>query len=342
MFRKANIKLIIRSVLLVVLMSGATLVFDDIQRLYGYVPLHYIISCILLVVFYHLFYFKLTPQLLLKGSVFYYLLAVGFITIVYLYLPILICSLFPDTPFTISFLEQDLYRQAKIRFALLMYLALVLGSSILSSLADVQKSKARLEAEKTKAELGLLKSQVNPHFLFNSLNSIYFLTSTKDDRAPKALMALSDMMRYVLTEPGSDLVPLGNEINYIEKYISLQKLRIPNHTVVDVVIDVENESLQVAPMLLIPFVENAFKYGVSTIQSSQIFIQFTANANRLKFLVRNQIIPKIEKTDGVNIGIKNVARRLELVYPDAHVLDIKTTQGFYEVKLAIDLNTSLG
>lgn len=329
--------MLIKTILLGGLLAGVTLVFDDFTRLFVYAPLHYILSCILLIIVYHIFYRYYTPRFLLNASILKFILLLGITTIGYLYLPILICEILPENDFNTSLIDLHLAQQAKIRLGTLMFLALVLGGSILENLGDVHRVRQKLESEKNKAELALLKSQVNPHFLFNSLNSIYYLSYAKNERAPQAIIELSDMMRYVLTKANRDVVLLTEEVDYINKYISLQKLRLPAHTLVESSFTIGDLTSEVAPLLIIPFVENAFKHGVSTRRPTTISIQIESNSEYIVLNVENEVIKSERDAYETKVGIENVKQRLELTYPKAHRLSIVEQKGHFEVELEVRL-----
>lgn len=196
----------------------------------------------------------------------------------------------------------------------------------------------RLKEEKSMAELSYLKAQINPHFLFNTLNSIYSLSLTNSEDTPDALIKLSEMMRYVLYETKTEKVALEKELAYIEGYIALQKLRLTSLTKVDFKAAADNPSLQIEPLLMIAFIENAFKYGVSTDLESQIDIKVNQNGEWLEMDCENDMVVEKKAGDEANgIGIDNVKKRLELVYPGKHQLLIKENGTRYSVKLKIQL-----
>ena len=182
--------------------------------------------------------------------------------------------------------------------------------------------KAELLTQNQASELALLRTQINPHFLFNTLNNIYSLVYKKSDEAPNAVMKLSEIMRYMLYESNTEKVLLTKEIEYIQCFIELQLLRLKNKDFVKFEISGEVERQLIAPMLLIPFVENAFKHGNKRSISPGITIELIANADKLTFrvinVVGNEIITSKDYTGGV--GLSNVRRRLELIYPHKHKL----------------------
>jgi len=194
------------------------------------------------------------------------------------------------------------------------------------------------EQERLRSELSLLKSQINPHFLFNTLNSIYAETLGKADNASEMVLKLSDMMRYTITEAHYDKVPVQKELDYIANYIELQKLRLASKAKLESLIEGTDATVQIAPFLLIPFIENAFKYGVNSEQNSSIRIELRATDSELNLLVFNKKV-ETEKTlkTTFGLGIKNARQRLSLIYPGKHLLTINDTDKDYTVSLHINL-----
>lgn len=193
------------------------------------------------------------------------------------------------------------------------------------------------QEEKRKAELLSLKAQVNPHFLFNTMNGIYSLALEQSDKTAPVIVKLSELMRYNISEIQNDTVLLSREIEYLKNYIDLQKMRLENTIDVQFRISEINPEMSIAPLLLIPFVENAFKYGVSSAHLSVIMIELRHNNGELLLLIVN------EKAGGNDVlmknetGINNVKRRLELTYPDRHELNITETEHIYRVELKIKM-----
>jgi hypothetical protein len=205
----------------------------------------------------------------------------------------------------------------------------------------LEKWNREIQAEKLGTELSFLKAQINPHFLFNTLNSLYILSIKKSEKAPEAILILSKIMRYVLTEAKNDKVDLDMEIDYIRQYIELQKLRLTDNVRVDFTVLGKTDGLKISPLLLIPFVENAFQYGISTHHSSPILIHLEVNRNMMMFLVENRKNNLTERTHkGNGIGIENTRRKLQLLYPEQYKLDINDDGTTYRAKLTLDLNTT--
>ena len=202
---------------------------------------------------------------------------------------------------------------------------------------ESQKIKSALVLEKQSGELALLRSQVNPHFLFNTLNNIYSLVYMKSDDAPSAVMKMSAVMRYVLSDAQNDHIPLDKELDYLKSYIELETLRIKYKDFVEINISGNLEGKSIAPMLLIPFIENAFKHGDKSVPTPGIRISLTAGENMILFEVTNSIRKNvtINKDQVGGIGLENICRRLNLQYPGKHQLEINRDEAKYEVKLTL-------
>jgi two-component system LytT family sensor kinase len=191
--------------------------------------------------------------------------------------------------------------------------------------------------EKLKAELSFLKAQINPHFLFNTLNNIYALASARSEHTAAAVMKLSSIMRYVLTEARNDLVPLEKEIQFTSHYIELQKMRLTDKTIIEFSVRGEPLGRQIAPLLLLPFVENAFKYGISTREYSPIKILLEIKDNSLHFSICNHkfLNTLLRVSDNTGIGISNTKRRLDLFYEERYSLDIQDKSNEFIVHLKV-------
>ncbi|MDO1447737.1 histidine kinase [Rhodocytophaga aerolata] len=208
-----------------------------------------------------------------------------------------------------------------------------------------QKDNQQLLQEKLKAELQLLKSQVHPHFLFNTLNNLYSLTLTKSELAPEIVLKLSGLLRYMLYECNTPRVPLDKEIAMLQNYIELEKLRYGNHLDMSVNIRGEYGHKQIAPLLLLPFIENSFKHGASELlDQAWISLDMFVRADTLKFkLVNSQPEVQVPYTQPINhsagIGLTNVKKRLDLLYPGLHDLRITSEEGTFIVNLSLQLES---
>jgi hypothetical protein len=205
----------------------------------------------------------------------------------------------------------------------------------LSVLLKVRELWIKTEDEKKATELSYLKLQVNPHFLFNTLNSIYSLALEKSDKTPSAIVKLSELMRYVTSEVNDDFVPLQKEVNYISNYIELQRIRLGETASIDFSITGAITHQQIAPLLLIPFIENAFKFGVNPEEQSHIRISLIIKSDQVLLSIYNKKVKldKCVRTNGT--GLKNVRQRLELIYPTSHTLSIRESDRDFSVELIL-------
>ncbi|MBK9108073.1 MAG: histidine kinase [Saprospiraceae bacterium] len=208
----------------------------------------------------------------------------------------------------------------------------------------IQSEKKELLTRNIETELQSLKNQINPHFLFNTLNNLYALTLKKSEQAPEVVLKLSDMMRYMLYECNEPMVTIEQEMKYIRNYIELEKLRYSANSEIQLDVDEQLSKYKIAPLLLIPFVENSFKHGMqNTIDQAFIQIQAKLVGNELFFAVHNskpQSAPDQARPKTVGgVGLVNAKRRLELIYPMRYVLDIQDMPDTFKVDLRIDLNT---
>ena len=202
-----------------------------------------------------------------------------------------------------------------------------------------QQIKTELINQNLASELALLRSQVNPHFLFNTLNNIYSLVYTKSDLAPEAMTKLSDIMRYMLYEANTEKVPLSKEADYLKSYIELLQLRLSKPDFIELTISGGTVDKPIVPMLLIPFVENAYKHCNKKSVSPGIRIFLNVDKDLLTFRVINSIKKDMESKEYPEggIGLKNIKRRLELLYPEKHTLKISEDSDVYSVELCIKL-----
>ncbi|MBS1608758.1 MAG: histidine kinase [Bacteroidetes bacterium] len=207
-----------------------------------------------------------------------------------------------------------------------------LGYSFIKS----QNEKKTLENLNLNAEVNFLKSQINPHFLFNTLNSIYSQAHNKSEHTEYSILKLSELLRYVLYESGEEKVSLEKDIQYINNYIDLQRIRLSAKISLNYSVVGKMEGNRIAPLLLMTFIENTFKHGISYSQSSVINISIAVFEKTLTLNISNPVIKNNTFTQG-GLGLKNVVRRLELLYPGKHTLDISHNDSLYIVNLKLDL-----
>lgn len=201
-----------------------------------------------------------------------------------------------------------------------------------------EKERLQLSRQNLRSELALLRNQINPHFLFNSLHNIDTLISVNPGKASDALLKLSDMMRYVLYDANTDFIELSKETDYLKKYISLQELRISNPELIRLETELQPAPVKIAPMLFIPFIENAIKHTTDKNAKYGISIHIKQTGSSVYFEIVNIFDPgqKINKDQGCGIGLNNVKRRLELIYPKKYELGIEQVNNLFQVKLKID------
>ncbi|MES2807162.1 MAG: histidine kinase [Bacteroidota bacterium] len=193
-----------------------------------------------------------------------------------------------------------------------------------------------LENQRLSAELAFLKSQINPHFLFNSLNSIYSLAYQQSVNTPGAILKLSEIMRYMLYECNDNKVDLSKELQYLQNYIDLQKIRFGNNAQIDYKIDGEVTDQKIVPLLLIAFIENAFKHGVGNDTQSPIIMVISIDKEHLQFYIENKKYANNRDAVG-GIGLMNVKRRLDLLYPGKYNLEIRDEIDTYTCELSLVL-----
>ena len=228
-----------------------------------------------------------------------------------------------------------------ILFIFIIVFGLSIAYFFLKEWARVEKMRSELAAVQLNTEVKFLKSQVNPHFLFNTLNNLFSMAQKKgNDDLADGISKLSGMMRYMIYESNEEKVPLKKEIEYLEDCIQLNKLRYADkEAIVKFGYPSETDGIFIAPMLFIPFVENAFKHGVAIGQSSNIDILLSINNSELTFTCANADHSHVQKMNGDSsgVGLDNVKRRLQLLYPGKHQLKITKSDDRYKVELKIDL-----
>lgn len=229
------------------------------------------------------------------------------------------------------------------RFDIISIILFVMTWSLSTALSILKEWRislrkvSRAEADKVKVELAFLKAQVNPHFLFNTLNNIYSLAITKNENVSFAVMKLSNIMRYVTDDATNDLVPLQMEIDCIHDYIELQRLRLSKKAEINFAISGNTEEKQIAPLILMTFVENVFKYGISNHEPSPVTIKVSADEKTITYFSENKIFDHQRNIERSGIGIANTKQRLEHLYPNRHLLNIANENGIYSVILTLQL-----
>ncbi len=233
--------------------------------------------------------------------------------------------------------ESPIFRHPPPIFQVSQMLFLYLIGIFVNLYVRIKKNMDAIEVEKNNAELSYLKSQINPHFLFNTFNSIYSLAIRENaERTANGMLKLSGMMRYVVSESSSEFVPLEKEITYINNFIELQKLRLDKGVKFDYELQGSFEGKRIAPLLLIPFIENAFKHGVNPDENSSILIKIEIGDDDLHLYVENNKVTTYhEMSEKMGFGIENTKNRLKLLYPSKHTIVIIDTNKKYQVNLKL-------
>lgn len=266
--------------------------------------------------FWWIYALSLVPLVIGTFHLKYYILKIGF-------------------PLTLYTEEMDFL----LGFPVLLFLA---GSIIYRVVVDrinYEKALKEKEAQQLTTELKFLRSQISPHFLFNVLNNMVSMARHKSDQLEPSLIRLAGLMRYMLYESDAKKVPLPQEIDYLKNYIELQKLRFGEDVGMRVEIQYVDDSLTIEPMLLIPFVENAFKHGLGLVQAPFIHISLEVKEGILYFEVENKFAPDKgqSKDRDSGIGLANIRSRLQLLYPKRHSLKISNQDGIFKVNLKLPL-----
>lgn len=296
------------------------------------------LQSILLLIFFLFNYFILSSKLYFqKKYIIYFLTLIGSFFIIYK-IPELVVKSERIQQLTAN--TTPLVRKAPPAYfvwapRILMYLCMVLISLFLRH----NKRYQEIKEEKQLSEIAYLRAQINPHFLFNTLNNIYALTLQKSDYASDAVMKLSKMMRFVVSESSKDNVPLLQDLDYIKNYIELQKLRFVNKNSVDFIIDGDPKQINISPLLLINFIENAFKYGVLDDVTHPIKVYITIDNKFLELYLENEIENiQFDNVESSEVGLINTYKRLEYLYTNRYDLKIHKDKNQYIVNLKLNLN----
>ncbi|MES2331752.1 MAG: histidine kinase [Bacteroidota bacterium] len=217
----------------------------------------------------------------------------------------------------------------------IMIITLSVAMDLTRKWRETTERAARAEADKANAELSFLKAQINPHFLFNTLNNIYSMAVTKNENTAGTIMKLSNIMRYVTDDVHEDYVSLQNEVDCITDYIDLQKLRLGKKVSLEYTVTGDLENKKITPLILMTFIENVFKYGTSNHVHSNLIIKLLATDGRIDFLTQNPLFATDRKIERTGIGIDNTRKRLEHLYPGKHKLEITRGNGMFNIQLSL-------
>ncbi|MFZ1809017.1 MAG: histidine kinase [Cyclobacteriaceae bacterium] len=291
----------------------------------------------------YLNYFILFPKLLLTGKYYRY----AFYTVVSLIVAALLQRgimfyyvspiLYPQTTDIVNYFIP--YKLLQAGVIINSPLVFMIGFSVLHHVFKLRDKTEKLEKENLQSELKFLRAQINPHFFFNTLNSLYGLTQEKSDRAPEVVLKLSELMSFVLYETDQERISLSKELKYIKNYIELEEIRYGDRFVCNLSIHGNTEVL-IPPLLMLPFIENSFKHGIKhESDKGWVNIYVSVIENKFIFKIENSIGEISAHADnGQNgLGIANVKRRLELLYPESHRLSCNNEEKQFRVELEIDL-----
>ena len=244
----------------------------------------------------------------------------------------------PGGDFNPSSFKSFVFRQFSFLYLFFTTWVISMAYHLFKLLQQSVRHADKVLSSALQSELSFLKAQINPHFLFNTLNNIYVLTLKKSEMAPTAVMKLSNLMRTLTNDTGVDYVEFSEEQQFIRDYLELQELRLTKTTRVVYETEGESSHLKIAPRILLPFIDNAFKYGVSNRNESEILIRLTFTGNTLNCLIQNAIHRENTHNLGSSgVGLGNSKRRLDIMYKDHYQLSINETDKRHEVLLKIDL-----
>jgi hypothetical protein len=222
-------------------------------------------------------------------------------------------------------------------FLFIMVVALTMAIEISKRWRLTEQRATQAEADRANAELSFLKAQINPHFLFNTLNNIYSLAVTGNEHTADSIMKLSNIMRYVTDDASEHFVSLESEVDCIRDYIDLQRLRLGKKVHLDFTVKGGLERKRIAPLILMTFIENVFKYGISNHEESSLIIRIFAEERTITFFSRNPVFTCRKNTERTGIGVSNTRQRLEHLYPNRHLLNITEEKDLYTVELTLQV-----
>lgn len=277
----------------------------------------------------------LAPRLLRRHGIRLYIPSVIALAILFIMIQVAMKSWLLHCTFI-----KELKDPLRVIFHVFFVSAVSTGYAMATIFAQQEKAREQERQERLQSELSFLRSQISPHFIFNILNSIVYLIRSRSALAEPVTIKLSELMRYMLYESADTQIPLEKELQYLENYVELQKIRFEED--VDIRLQIANKAGAqiIEPLLMIPFVENAFKHGVGLIQEPMIEVSVQFDERELFFTVRNKIAPEgpESKDNSSGIGLRNVTRRLELLYPDAHRLEVKQEDNWFIVQLNLQFH----
>ena len=301
-----------------------------------------LINFTFLILFFYFNAFYLLPKLYFNRKKIQYFLFISFIALLFYFLLTIInvrkSQLIEGN--VDPLVRTSTYKLRQVRPFLLFIISWVISTIIhyAARLRNTENKLIEFEKEKIKAELAFLNAQINPHFLFNTLNNIYALSISDSKKSSRAILQLSKIIRYITTEMYSEMVTLEKELNCIEDFVALQRLRLSKDTVkLNFEINGDRFNKKIAPLLLVTFIENAFKHGISNERQSPIKIIITIKNDRLELYLQNKIYERTKEIDYLGIGISNIQKRLVHLYNDQFSLKISTSNDLFTVQLNLPI-----
>ncbi len=267
----------------------------------------------------------------LKKSIIFILISTGFLFVIEIYV---------ISPHITHFYEKPPLIFPFVRLFTSVVFTFLVGTSIrlIKHTNLLKENEKLLIEEKLETELKLLKAQINPHFIFNALNNIYSLTYMQAKNAPESVLKLSEMLRYVFYDCSKDRVPVSSEIKYIENFNTFQQMKSEYVQNIKLQADLETNNIEIAPMLFIPFIENAFKYSrIEENEDAYVNISVKYENKKLYFTIENSIASENKPLAGSGTGIKNVQHRLNIIYPGEHTLNINEKDNLFRVELSLNI-----
>jgi len=306
------------------------------KNFFFYLPL--ILNSTFLIIIFYTNYYYFIPKLFFERSYWLYTLVCFGCLVLILCIPLLVFNLLGEPPLPPIKIMPEVPRREIIPAGFITLLLMYLVAFFASIGLRINNRLKQAEQEKLSSHLSYLKTQINPHFLFNTLNSIYAVAIVSSPQAAEMVEKLARIMQYTLKETQKDFVALDKEMDFIRNYIDLQKVRLDSSIELFFRELGDYTGYKIAPLLLIPFIENAFKHGINAEEDSRIQILINIKNDDLNLIVKNNKV-SIERTDenASGIGIENTRHRLQMLYPSDHTLTISDTEKYFEVSLLIHL-----
>ncbi len=321
----------LRNTILLLILLSAT-VAKKVFMAMGFDLLGFFNTCCSFVLLYLIFIFHnliLYDQIFKRGNYFSYIIL--FILVLVLYNEIALP--FFRSLFHIEWPLESLQDKLLLQYSRVVDIYLGLGLYLAFSYFKEREQKLKLENLNKALELKQLKEQLNPHFLFNALNNIYSYTLEDSARSGELILKLSELMRYIMRNVEKDTVSIGDELTFINNYLSFEQERLGERCKINMTQSIDDPETKIAPLILFVFIENALKHGTSLIQKSEIHITITSNADSTELVTSNAI--KSTGTNSLNIGLINTQRRLDILYPERHSLKLTASNDMFYTRLLL-------